>query len=47
MNDFEIDWDKIDSILVNALKEDVGSGDITTDAIFPSDATCEARIISN
>ncbi len=46
MNDFEIDWDKIDSILVNALKEDMGSGDITTDAIFPSDATCEARIIS-
>lgn len=46
MNDLEMDWTKIDSIVVNALEEDIGSGDITTDAIFPSDATCEARIIS-
>ena len=46
MNDLKMDWTKIDSIVVNALKEDIGSGDITTDAIFPSDATCEARIIS-
>ncbi len=41
-----MDWDKIDSIIKNALNEDVGSSDITTDTIFPSDATCEARIIA-
>lgn len=46
MNDLKMDWTKIDSIVVNALKEDIGSGDITTDTIFPSDATCEAQIIS-
>lgn len=46
MNNFEIDWDKVDSIIQNALNEDIGSGDITTDTIFPSDAKCEAQIIA-
>lgn len=41
-----MDWDKIDSIIKNALNEDVGSGDITTDTIFPPDAKCEAQIIA-
>jgi nicotinate-nucleotide pyrophosphorylase (carboxylating) len=46
MNNIQMDWDKIDSIIKNALNEDVGSGDITTDTIFPPDAKCEARIIA-
>jgi len=46
MNNIQMDWDKIDSIIKNALNEDVGSGDITTDTIFPSDAKCEAQIIA-
>lgn len=46
MNNFEIDWDKVDSIIQNALNEDIGSGDITTDTIFPPDAKCEAQIIA-
>jgi nicotinate-nucleotide pyrophosphorylase (carboxylating) len=46
MNNLQMDWDKIDSIIKNALNEDVGSGDITTDTIFPPDAKCEAQIIA-
>ncbi len=46
MNNIQMDWDKIDSIIKNALNEDVGSGDITTDTIFPPDAKCEAQIIA-
>ncbi len=46
MNNFEIDWDMIDAIIQNALNEDVGTGDITTDTIFPSDAKCEAQIVA-
>ncbi|MGB3364037.1 MAG: carboxylating nicotinate-nucleotide diphosphorylase, partial [Thermodesulfobacteriota bacterium] len=46
MNNFEIDWDKVDSIIQNALNEDIGSGDITTDTIFPPEAKCEAQIIA-
>ncbi|MCM8818236.1 MAG: carboxylating nicotinate-nucleotide diphosphorylase [Candidatus Omnitrophica bacterium] len=29
-----MEWEKIDKIIKNALKEDIGSGDITTDGIF-------------
>lgn len=46
MNIKEIDWDKVDSIIENALAEDVGPGDITTDTIFPSEAKCEACIVA-
>jgi len=46
MNNIQMDWDKIDSIIKNALNEDVGSGDITTDTISPPDAKCEAQIIA-
>lgn len=45
-NNFDIDWGKIDSIIENGLIEDVESGDITTDAIFPSEAKCEAHIVA-
>lgn len=46
MKCIEIDWDIVDQIIENALKEDVGSGDITTEAIFSPQEICEARIIA-
>ncbi len=35
----------VDELIKCALEEDIGSGDITTDAIFPSDKACSAAII--
>ncbi len=46
MKDIEMNWDEIDPIIEGFLKEDIGPGDITTDAIFSSDDLCEARIIA-
>ncbi|MCZ6468704.1 MAG: carboxylating nicotinate-nucleotide diphosphorylase [Candidatus Dadabacteria bacterium] len=46
MKNIEIDWGKVDLIIENTLEEDLGSGDITTDAIFSVDDTCEALIIA-
>lgn len=45
MKNIEIDWGKVDLIIENTLEEDLGSGDVTTDAIFSVDETCEALII--
>ncbi len=45
MKNIEIDWRKVDLIIENTLEEDLGSGDVTTDAIFSVDDTCEALII--
>ena len=46
MKDIEIDWKKVGLVIENALEEDLGSGDITTDAIFSSGDNCEAIIIA-
>ena len=46
MKNIEIDWRKVDLIIENTLEEDLGSGDVTTDAIFSVDDTCEALIIA-
>lgn len=46
MKNIEIDWGKVDLIIENTLEEDLGSGDVTTDAIFSVDETCEALIIA-
>ncbi len=46
MKNIDMDWDKVDFIIDNALNEDMGTGDITTDTIFPSDLTCEAKIVA-
>ena len=46
MDNIVLDWDKVDSIIENALEEDIGSGDITTNAIFPPNLDCEAKIIA-
>jgi nicotinate-nucleotide pyrophosphorylase (carboxylating) len=45
MKNIDMDWDKVDFLIDNALNEDLGSGDITTDSIFPPDLTCEAKIV--
>ena len=46
MKDIKIDWNKVDSIIENALREDIGSGDITTEAIFSANELCEAHLVS-
>lgn len=46
MKNIEIDWGKVDLVIENTLEEDLGSGDVTTDAIFSVDDTCEALIIA-
>ena len=46
MKENELNWDLVDSILENSLNEDVGSGDVTTDAIFAPDEMCEAHIVA-
>lgn len=35
----------LDPIITAALNEDVGSGDITSDAILPADMTCRGKIV--
>ncbi|MGN1094790.1 MAG: carboxylating nicotinate-nucleotide diphosphorylase [Eubacteriales bacterium] len=37
---------EVDEILVRALKEDIGSGDITTNSTVPGDATAHGRYIA-
>ncbi len=37
--------DTIDSIILNALSEDVGLGDITSDAVIPANMTCRGKIV--
>jgi len=46
MKNIELNWEKVDLIIENALREDLGSGDVTTDAIFSAADTCEALIIA-
>lgn len=35
----------LDSILDAALAEDIGDGDVTTDAIIPADMTCRGKVV--
>jgi len=37
--------DTIDAIIKAALMEDVGPGDVTTDAVIPADMTCRGKVI--
>lgn len=37
--------DTIDAIIRNALAEDLGPGDVTTDAVIPADTTCRGKIV--
>jgi nicotinate-nucleotide pyrophosphorylase (carboxylating) len=40
----DLNWKKVDLIIENALTEDIGNGDITTDLLFPKDVKCKAII---
>ena len=44
MSETQLDLDEINQILENALREDIGSGDITTNMLFQYDAECKAII---
>jgi nicotinate-nucleotide pyrophosphorylase (carboxylating) len=46
MNQIQLDWSQVNQIIENALREDIGSGDVTTNAISPEDARCRAIIIA-
>ncbi|MEM7009095.1 MAG: carboxylating nicotinate-nucleotide diphosphorylase [Thermodesulfobacteriota bacterium] len=46
MEELNINWDKVDLILENSLIEDLGSGDVTTNAIFSPDQRCEAYVVA-
>jgi nicotinate-nucleotide pyrophosphorylase (carboxylating) len=39
-----LDWNQVDLIIENALKEDIGAGDVTTDLLFPGDIRCKGVI---
>jgi nicotinate-nucleotide pyrophosphorylase (carboxylating) len=40
----ELDWSKVDKIIDNALLEDIGTGDVTTDTLCPEDSRSKAVI---
>ncbi len=46
MNQIKLNWPKVDQTIENALREDIGSGDVTTNSLFPEDARCRAIIIT-
>ena len=46
MAHIQLDLSEINQILENALREDIGSGDITTNLLFPYDAECKAIILA-
>jgi nicotinate-nucleotide pyrophosphorylase (carboxylating) len=39
-----LDWNQVDLIVENALKEDIGARDVTTDLLYPEDIRCNAII---
>jgi len=42
----DLDWTIVDSIIERALREDVGRGDVTTEAVVPASAAAEADIVA-
>ncbi len=46
MAQIQLDLSEVNQILENALREDIGSGDITTNLLFPYDAECRAIILA-
>lgn len=40
-----IDWNLVDTIIENALQEDLGSGDITTNTLFPGNPATRAKLV--
>jgi nicotinate-nucleotide pyrophosphorylase (carboxylating) len=46
MKQIKLDWSEVELIIENALQEDIGIGDITTEALFPENTKCKAIIIA-
>ncbi len=46
MNQTSLDRSQIDQIIENALREDIGGGDITTNLLFPEGIWCKAVILA-
>ncbi len=46
MSHTELDFDEFNNIVENALHEDIGKGDITTNLLFPDAADCKAVVLS-
>jgi len=46
MSEIQLNLDEVNQILENALREDIGSGDITTNLLFQCDAECKAIILA-
>jgi len=46
MSEIQLNLHEVNQILENALREDTGSGDITTNLLFPDDAECKAIILA-
>jgi nicotinate-nucleotide pyrophosphorylase (carboxylating) len=46
MKQIKLDWSEVELIIENALQEDIGTGDITTEALFPENTKCKAIIIA-
>ena len=40
----KLDWNQVDLIIENALEEDIGPRDLTTELLFPEDSRCNAII---
>ncbi len=46
MTQTQLDWSYVDQIIENALREDIGEGDITTNLLFLEDSRCRAVIVA-
>ena len=46
MKEARLDWSKLEPIIENALREDIDSGDITTNPLFPKNRKCRAVIMA-
>ena len=44
MKVYELDWNEVNRIVDLSLKEDIGTGDLTTELLFPEVIECEAVI---
>ena len=44
MSKYKLNWDEVETIINLALEEDIGSGDLTTELLFPGALKCKAEI---
>ena len=44
MSRSNLNWTEVERLISLALEEDIGEGDVTTDALFPEDLKCDAVI---